>query len=249
MRRCRGLPHLVSVVIACSAFVAQALAPASSEAYVYPLNYRDRAIGRVYQSGANWNGAKAQIEVRSGLIGESDANSGAFVLEAIWVGDLNASSYVELGYSRGWEGLDINTPYWACYTLGGNYYQHRVVNCFLTLGDYSYFKITKVSGTDNLWRCWIEGVPAEDEYGDSTANSSVGNNFDSIDAGLECSCSTGELGTSTDPVTIRYLKKTSDGGGTWSYGPGYAFVIHDLEDCIDGWWVTPGQKLENYRNF
>lgn len=228
-----------------------ALLPAVADAAVWQ-SARAYAFGRVYSSGANWNAARVNLEVRSGSVSTSNPNdigNGGFIGETLWVGDANAVSWVEVGYSRGWEGYNYLTPYWACNTLADNYYQWPVVNITVTPGTAPKFRISKHAGLDNAWDCAIDGVAANDITGDNTANSSIGNNFNSFDAGMESNCTSGEIGTTSDYVDVTNMEKASDGGTNYSNGPGLT-PLH-IEDpagnYTHGSWVAVGQSSHHYR--
>jgi hypothetical protein len=158
------------------------------------------------------------------------------------------NSWVECGYVRGWESQNVHTPYWACQTLSGNYFEHKVVNVILTLGNDSVFRISKVTGVDNAWACTIDGVAANDDEGDHVANSCIGNTFDGYRVGLESNCTSGELGASSNPVNISGMKKSSNGGDTWSFGPSSGYQLVDSAGYARGAWVTEGQSSWNRRN-
>ncbi len=223
------------------------LVPDVSNAQVWQVS-RAYAFGRVYSSGANWNAARVNMEVRSGSVSAADIGNGGFIAEVLWVGDANAVSWVELGYSRGWAGYDYLTPYWACNTTADNYYEHAVVNITVTPGTAPKFRISKHSGVNNAWDCAIGGVAANDIEGDNTANSCIGNNFNSFDAGMESSCTSGEIATTSNYVDITNMEKATDGGTDYSYGPGLTPLhIEDPVSYTHGSWVTVGRASHHYR--
>lgn len=173
--------------------------------------------------------------------------------------------WVECGYTRGWDpdlegpqvGQDILTAYWAASGSYG-YTEHKVTNTSVSAGQNRIFSIESRGGRD--WSCYIDWTPARDASGDYTANEVWGNNsFDSFDMGLESNCTTGLLGTSTNWISIATIKKSSDGGTNWSFGPPLGDVgISNPSGppyAFGHWGTSPGggsgaagQVMWDYRN-
>jgi hypothetical protein len=196
--------------------------------------------------------ARCNIEIRSGRVASGDLDpqtAHGFISEKLYIGDLNSGTWVEVGYSRGWEGYDCLTPYWANMTLAGNYYEHSVVNITVTPGDTPKFRIKKHSGTDNAWDCAIGGVAANDIDGDNTANSTVGNNFNSYEAGMESNCTSGEIGTTSNPVNVTNMEKSTNGGSSYSTSSnGLTFNLQDpAGNNSHGSWNSVGISSHNCR--
>lgn len=249
---------LVLLIATLGAFAA----PSYGTIWPYQRAY---ARGLFGNEGSNWNGVRAHLEVNNGSLSATDAEGlwyydsyaqewifiPGFVSEVIWA-YRNTSSWVEIGYTRGWDsgGYEENvlTAYWACVTLNGVYYEHRVVNVDVSPGDDPLFTIKKKPGADNAWLCLVDGVYANDADGDHTANSSIGNNFNHYRVGLESDCSSGKLGSTSDHIGCTLIKKTSDGGDTWSQGPGTSYQLTDPSDKVHGDWIDEYVSLWNYRN-
>ncbi len=87
-------------------------------------------------SGSHWDGVRVRMEVRSGEIGFGDADAGRFIANTLWVftDGTGSSEWVEAGYTRGWNGDDTMTGYWASRRWSESqgqfvYAEHRAVNC------------------------------------------------------------------------------------------------------------------------
>jgi hypothetical protein len=239
-----------------AAVLSIVMAPEAGAAELQPHAY---SVGHIYYSQSSWNAAKATMEVHSGSIDSADVinipGSGGFAAQVLWAMNDSGSSWVELGYTRGWKpaypsAYNILTAYWATRQLDGNYYEHRVTGVSVADEDVRTFKILKAAG-DNNWSLYIGTSPATDSSGDAMANGSIGNNFRAYDCGLEVSATSARLGTSADPTNDTYIMKSSDGGSSWSYGPSVGYDNTDPD--VGGYgtwggWDAPGQSLHNHRN-
>ncbi len=224
--------------------------PAGAETY---RDLRTYSNGRCFHDGSNWHGAKANIEVRSGLISPDDRGDTppGFILEALWLKPDSSPDWVEVGYIRDYDGDNDLCFYWGSHTSSGFHY-HEVwnINADAYIGEKPEFRIVNTSGT-NDWVIKIDGTYANDVGDDHTANVSF-DGFDWYQVGLETNCTSGKLGTRDDPVNTNAHKKTTD-RINWSFGPG--LTPYNVDEAINGspplaWgaWVTVGQVAWNYRH-
>jgi hypothetical protein len=207
-------------------------------------------------SGAAWTGARANIEVRSGLISDADAADYGFVAESLWIGpDMTGTYWVEVGATRGWQGDNILTFYWVCQNASAPYYhEHKVrnLNAANYVGTTPEFKI--VHGSGNNWNVLIDGTYADDANDDHSAATPF-SSIDHFDVGLESNCSSGKMGAATNYVNASGLQRRVS-SSTWGNAPAYSgfdggFQLDELNTSspfAHGDWTTSGRSLWNYRN-
>jgi hypothetical protein len=238
------------VAVMVMAVMAMVVPGARAETYG---QLRTWSNGRCYNSGSNWHGAKANIEVRSGSVSAADRADSppGFILETLWIMPQGSPYWVEVGYVRDFDGDNDLCFYWGSNnTLGFHYHEVWNLNADAYIGQDPEFRMVNTDGT-NSWVVKIDGTYADDIDSDHTATVP----FDAIDwfqVGLESNCTSGKMGTQADPVNTKTHKKTTD-RTTWSFAPG--LTPYNVDENINtspplayGAWGTVGQNAWNYRN-
>ncbi len=253
--------HRLSLFLALSlGTLASVAGVAVSSAAADGLSPHAYSIGRIGLSSATWNLVKATMEVRSGAISDADILyveapvPGGFIDQTLWASNYAGTTWVELGYSRGWrpeypDSYNILTPYWANQQTDGDYIEHRVTAVSISDGENRTFKIRKVSS--NTYQVCIGDTLAADEKGDATATDTIGAYIRWVDCGMKTNASSGRLGTSSNPVNDTYILESSNYGSSWVVGPnqGYRRVDPDSGGYGSyGGWDSATQSLHNHRN-
>ncbi len=209
-------------------------------------------------SGSHWDGVRVQMEVKSGEIGSGDAGAGRFVANTLWVftDDAATDEWVEAGYTRGWNGNDTMTGYWASQRWSESqgqyvYAEHRAVNCTWSGGDWHWFKIMHHSGTttgDCSWLLYIDGGPVQSADGVTITTSHEKPYSCRMAAGLEVTASSGKLGAASNWCKLYSLSATTDEQGSWSNFNDPGSTVDAGYDLHARWHVKP-VDYENYRNW
>jgi hypothetical protein len=83
------------------------------------------------------------------------------------------------------------------------------------------------------------------------ANDAIGNTVPYNQCGLECSASSGRLGTSSNPVNIVYQQVSYNYGASWDWAPAWVYHLTDTPGGgyhVTGGWDYPGRTSNNRRN-
>jgi hypothetical protein len=251
----RSLPRPVAVLLGTTAIVSVLLVFCDMASALYV----DHMYARAHkESGSHWDGVHVDMRLRSGSISSQDAGYGFFIANAIWAAtDGTAQNeWVEAGYTRGWEGQNVMTGYWASQRWSESqgkyvYGEHRIINCAWTGGDWHWFKIMHHSGTttgDCSWRVYVDGDPAVSADGNSISTSHKYPWSCEMYCGIELIASTGLLGTSSDWCRLNNLQATTDEQQSWSNFNNPVVQVDPGYDLHGGWNTYP-VHYKDYRNY
>ena len=243
------------------AFLALGSPPAY--ATIYPDNDHARAQVEVYYPGWSWRGAKAHVEVRSGSVGQTDADNNGWVVQPLWVANraqYGLDRWVEVGVIRHiwtpFNNLLVTRFYWYNVNSSGGHWHviswhHLDPNDYL--GTRIEFRISNVQDTSN-WTVTIDGQYADDEDNDHTASPGFNKN-DWYAVGVESCASSGRYATKSDHCEVNQIMRNYD-WSSWNYaGVQYAQDLFwndpnglDGDPSAHGGWTTRVQSMWDYRN-
>lgn len=171
-----------------------------------------------------------------------DIGSNGHINDTIWISTNNStnwSSWVEIGYTRGWYGSNILTFYWTDVRPGSQEYDHRLTDS-ISVG--SVYKLGLKANSSTSWGVYIDGT----QRGTSTPNPDD-DQQGIMQTGIETTDINSALGTSSVPVTDYALDYAV--GGAWQGRWGYS---GDFTNNITGHghasWSTAGIDLDCYYN-
>lgn len=218
--------------------------------------YRSYGVCWQDRQDLEFNGARQDVEVRSGEISDADANAGRFIIQNLWIithmegGEIK--EWVETGVRRGWitSPHNIMTAFWAeqHYAESSSQYvftQTRITNT-MTPGDFVFFKILHISGMK--WGVYIEGNPAQTTNGDYTAESQNHDYFHKSESGLESVATTAKYGSSANWADVEQISTTLNHGSSWSSWSS-AGILPEDDPHMHVDWDVAGAHLVNYRNW
>lgn len=209
-------------------------------------------------SGSQWDGIQVRMEVRAGELDYADAVDGLYIANSLWAytDATGSNEFVEAGYTRGWNTLNIMTGYWASRRYSESqgqyvYAEHRIVNCTWTGGDWHYFKIMHHSGTttgDCTWQVFVDGsaVQSGDGVGLTTSHQYPHSSF--MQAGLEVIASSGKLGASSNNCRLYNLAATTDEQGSWGNFNNPTTTLYPGYNLWLG-WQSYATDFKNYRKW
>lgn len=214
----------------------------------------------VYNSSANWDGARAKIEVRQGDISLDDANDGLIVSQHLLIADYSAHGtdyFVRTGIMRqqndpdqGENGI-ATVFYWLTRNASGDHL-HLVPSpdAGTYNGQQPFFRICRESSGNSSFAIKIDGEYADDSGGDHLASPGF-TQLDYIRVGLVTNASSGHYGTSANPADNTTIQRSTDYGGSWDYaGSSYAqdAIVVDSQGLTGADWTTRVQSSWDYRN-
>jgi hypothetical protein len=143
-----------------AAVLVSALAmPATSLAKVY-------GVAEWFNTATHQEGGRMTTTISP--VGAADWSSGGHVNQTIWVGTNGATQlqdWVELGYTKGFEGANVLTFYWADQRPnGGGYHEHQITSVDANVGD-----------THKLWIVYIGNDKWNVNIGATNVATSVAN--------------------------------------------------------------------------
>lgn len=160
-----------------------------------------------------------------------DYASGGHINATLWegtAGSTNLTYWVEIGYTKGWQGSNALTWYRADNRPNGlGYFQHKINTPGITAGTWHTLQIEFVGS--NKWQVTIDGTKPNNGGGAWTSNPSPGK---SMQAGLESTSECSNMGSQSSPRISDNLTYLIPGccwqvgwpSGTGFYSPGPANV-------------------------
>lgn len=182
------------IVIVLFIVTAAVLVPGRHPAFGLDCSARTYGAAQDLSAPENY-GVQSYIFVKDGSA--YDYAAGGHINASLWEGTNNSTSlstWVEIGYSRGWNGSNILTWYWADDRPSYGFFEHRITTPSISAGTWHHLKIL-YSG-NNTWTVFIDGSQPNNGGGVSSPNPPDSNSFE---AGLESTSECSDLGSSSSP--------------------------------------------------
>jgi hypothetical protein len=216
MNKARCVAALSMAVVVFVAFTATAQASHLSPAAQGHIS--------VYNADANWDGARALIEVQEGSISLDDADAGRLISQHLMIADYSTygtTRFVRAGIVRQQMGTGLagitTAFYWLTRNSSGDHW-HYVVN-----NDPAAFacqqppvRICRESSGSTAFTVRIDGDYANDASGDHLASPGF-TEMDYYRVGMITNASSGHYGSAGNPAENINIKRTTDYGQTWDY--------------------------------
>lgn len=189
---------------------------------------------RAYNYGGTNVAAKATLLVHGGSA--YDGASGGHINETLWdgTGSTDMSTWMELGYTHGFEGNTELTWYWADTRPGYSYFEHSLSHS-ISVGTRYIVKL-EYEG-NSTWKGFIAG---DDANAVSYPNASWAG---ALQAGLESTSQCSNMGSSSSPVEANSLKREQSFGWIDSW-PSSTILYSGGGATVD--WTTTYVDSENW---
>jgi hypothetical protein len=217
------------LLLAAALLISAAAFPAVASAQHY------YAVAQSISAPQN-EGTECKMLVRDGTC--SDWAAGGFIAQVLWEGTdnyANGQSWVELGYTRGWELQNILTFYWADQRPGSYYYEHQITSVTPHVGA-RYTLAIEYRGS-NSWHVFINNS----DKGTSSPNPPY-SRF--METGMENTNGLNRMGSSSSPCDENGLIWQGTNGSWSMLWPSTTTLYSDFGFVV--WWHAQDSDVMNY---